>query len=110
AQDLLVDLDISSALILQVRGAAALNIAGVLVAYTGNVELNIATLTVNDGTPGGAPTLTGADVLSISVDDAALFAGKGGALLPGHGGLDLAAINANGIGFLVSGADFRMVL
>src|SRR5688572_6086026 len=104
-----VELDISSAVAFQIQGSAALDVAGILVAYTGEVELTFATVTVNDGTC-GAPTLTGADVISIEVDDAAVFAGWGGALLAGHGGLDIDEINDNGTGFLVSGADFRMVL
>ena len=45
--DHLPDLAIVSALKLQVKGSAALDVAGVLVAHTGDVELTFATLTVS---------------------------------------------------------------
>src|SRR2546426_365034 len=105
---LLADLHILSAVELQVTGSAAINAsfsAGV-VAYTGDVTLTFATVTVD----GGTVRMPDADVLSINVNDAAVFVGAGGRLRPGHDGLDLAEINANGVGFLASGVDFRMVL
>ncbi|MBF8301150.1 MAG: OmpA-like protein, partial [Acidobacteria bacterium] len=105
---LLVDLHILSAVELQVTGSAALNVAfsAGVVAYTGTVTLTFATVTVD----GGTVRMPDASVLSIEVNDAAVFVGAGGRLLPGHNGLDLAEINANGVGFLASGVDFRMVL
>src|SRR5688572_3562585 len=80
---LLVDLDIASALQLQVKGSAALDIGGVLVAYTGNVELNLATVTVDDGLSG-----TGA----------------------GLAGNETSALAADAVGCSATGVDFRMVL
>src|SRR5207244_9636496 len=70
---LLVDLHILSAVELQVTGSAALNAsfsAGV-VAYTGDVTLTFATVTVD----GGTVRMPDADVLSINVNDAAVFVG-----------------------------------
>src|SRR6185436_8640156 len=55
--DRLTALDIASAIKLQVRGSAALDVAGVFLAYTGNVEITLANVTLNDGL-GFAPTLT----------------------------------------------------
>jgi hypothetical protein len=104
--ELLVDLHIAPEIQLQVTGSAAIDIAGILVAYTGMVELTIAETDVSDGDI----TLEDASVLSIDVNDAQVFAGVNGSLAEDHTGLDVAAINANGMGFLVNGADFRMVL
>ena len=107
---LLVNLHIVSAVELQVTGSAALNIAGSLVAYTGDVTITLATMTVTDGTV----TMPDAGVVSIDVDNADVFAGSGGALLTdsdGHYiGVDRTLIQNQGIGFLADNVDFRMVL
>src|SRR2546426_4563759 len=47
---LLVDLDIISAIKLQIHGAAALDVAGAVVAHSGTVDITLATMTVTDGT------------------------------------------------------------
>src|SRR6185295_19959517 len=75
---LLVDLHILSAVELQVTGSAALNVAfsAGVVAYTGNVSLTFATVTVD----GGTVRMPDASVLSIDVNDAAVFVGAGGRL------------------------------
>ena len=78
---LLVDLTIESALELNVNGSAAIDVGnGTLVATTGTVDLTLATATVTDDTT----TLTGADVISLDVSGAALFAGSGGGLNAGR--------------------------
>ena len=51
--NVLANMDIASAIKLQVSGSAALNIASALVAYTGNVTLTFAEADVTDGTPQG---------------------------------------------------------
>ena len=81
----LADLDITSEVTLQVKGSAAINIAGVLLAYTGDVQITFAETTVDDG----EIELENASVISIEVDGAQVFVGKDGALKNDHTGLDV---------------------
>ena len=77
-------------------------------AYVDDIEINIDPRDVNDGdAAGSAPTLTGADVITIDVQNASVFAGGGGRLRDDHTGLD---IDDDAVGFLASNIDFRMVL
>jgi hypothetical protein len=106
--DLLADLDIPSDLILKITGSAAINatFSAGLVAYTGDVEIIFSQTTVEDGNI----TMPDADVMSISVEDAAVFVGSGGELNATHTGLNEEKIHDEGVGFLVNGASFKMVL
>jgi hypothetical protein len=90
-------LDIDKALELQVSGSAAINVGeGLLVATITGVELNLATMTVTDGTT----TLTGASILSFT-GTATLFAGIGGDLVF-NSGLDEYEVVDGSIGFSAS--------
>ena len=77
-----------------------------IVAYAGTVNITMTNTTVTDG----KITVENAKVLSIEVSDAAVFVGTNGKLLANHTGLDIDAIHAGGVGFLVEGATFKMVL
>ncbi|HZI44672.1 MAG TPA: sialidase family protein, partial [Ilumatobacter sp.] len=106
--DRLADLDIASAIQLQIFDASAgLDIDGFFVAFAEHVTINFATVTVDDG-PGGAPRLTDADVILIDVPNAAIFAGSGGGLRADHTGL--ADIDDDDVGFRATGVHFSMVL
>jgi hypothetical protein len=112
----LADLDIISALKLQVKGSAALDVAGSLLAYTGDVELTMSTTTVTDDTV----TVVDANVLSIEVLDAAVFAGTGAEFNDARTGIITTVaesqadpapdLDADAVGFLADGVEFTMVL
>jgi hypothetical protein len=110
--DLLANLDISSAVQLQASGSAAISIAnGSFVATTGLLALNIATADVSDGTT----SLTAATILSLDISGAAIFAGINGPSLAGSSSLpvdgdDNLIVPGDAIGFLVTGASLKLAM
>ena len=106
------ELVIDQSVKLQAGGSASLGIAnGSLVATTGTFALNIATATVDDGTT----TIVDADVLSIDISNAALFAGINGpdlspsATQPTDTDGNL-LVPDDAIGFFVVGASIKLAL
>ena len=73
---LLADMDVGSAIELQVSGSAAVNAFGVFVAKVDNFELTIATADVTTGNP-AIGTLADANLLSVSLGGLDAFAGVG---------------------------------
>ena len=99
-ENILVDLDITDAVILQLEGSAAIDVgSGMLVAVLDNVVVNMGTMTVTDG----VTTLTNADFLSVSGTGDA-FVGQGGSLNGAHD-----AVVDGTLGFAATGLSIKFV-
>ena len=105
---LLANLNVGADVDLRVTGNVGVDVhfSVGIVASAASAELNFFRHDVSDD----SITLTDAHVLSIDVQGAKVFAGDGAQLTSDHTDLDTDFITANGVGFLATGIDFRMLL